>query len=125
MIKIHAPRLLICNLKHKLIISKRRVSTSVPLHLIEKSTTLSLSNPCLLFSLGHFEFKTLLMLSSAFILRPNLRDQAIQSAVRASQYKQFFFLGPRKFCILRIFKPKFKLLGSYEFRQSLLSRSFC
>ncbi len=53
MIKMHAPRLLICNLKYKLIISKQRVSISVPLQLTEKSTTLSLSNPCLLYSLGH------------------------------------------------------------------------
>jgi hypothetical protein len=29
MIKIHAPQLLICNLKHKLIIYKQRVSISV------------------------------------------------------------------------------------------------
>jgi hypothetical protein len=123
MIKIHAPRLLICNLKHKLAISKQRVSISVPLQLTEKSTTLSLSNPCSLFSLGHFEFKTLLTLSSALSKRPNLRDQAIQSAVRASRYKQVF-LGPRNFRILQIFKPKFKWLGSYEFHQSLLSRSF-
>jgi hypothetical protein len=41
-------------LKHKLIISKQRVSSSVPLQFLEKSTTLSLSNPCLLYSLGQF-----------------------------------------------------------------------
>jgi|LakMenEpi13Jul12_1017406.scaffolds.fasta_scaffold00103_1 hypothetical protein len=40
MIKIHAPRLLICNLKLKLIISKQRVSSSVPLQLIEKAPLL-------------------------------------------------------------------------------------
>ena len=40
MIKIHAPRLLICNLKLKLIISKQRVFTSVPLQLIEKAPLL-------------------------------------------------------------------------------------
>ncbi len=48
MIKIHAPRLLICNLIHKLIISKQRVSLSVPLLIHRKSTTLSFSNPCLI-----------------------------------------------------------------------------
>ena len=40
MIKIHTPRLLFCNLKLKLIISKQRVSTSVPLQLIEKAPLL-------------------------------------------------------------------------------------
>ncbi len=40
MIKIHAPRLLICDLKLKLIISKQRVSSSVPLQLIEKAPLL-------------------------------------------------------------------------------------
>jgi hypothetical protein len=35
------------------------------------------------------------------------------------------FLGPRNFCILQIFKPPFEQLGSYEFRQSLLSRNSC
>jgi hypothetical protein len=36
-----------------------------------------------------------------------------------------FFGGPRIFCILRIFKPPFKRLGSHEFRKSLLSRNYC
>jgi hypothetical protein len=40
MIKIHAPWLLICNLKHKLIISKQRVSSSVPLLLTGKAPLL-------------------------------------------------------------------------------------
>jgi hypothetical protein len=40
MIKIHAPWLLICNLKLKLIISKQRVSSSVPLQHIEKTPLL-------------------------------------------------------------------------------------
>ncbi len=41
-----------------------------------------------------------------------------------NRHKQIF-LGPRNFCILQIFKPPFQRLGSYEFRQSLLSRNFC
>ncbi len=36
-----------------------------------------------------------------------------------------FFLGPRNFRLLQIFKPPFKWLGSYKFLQSLLSRNSC
>jgi hypothetical protein len=48
------------------------------------STTLSFSIPCYALCLVHFEFKTLLTLSSAFSERPkNFLYQTIQSVVRA------------------------------------------
>ncbi len=42
-----------------------------------------------------------------------------------SRHKQVFFLGQRIFCILQIYKPSFKRLGSYEFCRILLSRNSC
>jgi hypothetical protein len=51
--------------------------------------------------------------------------QTIQRVVHAELAQASFVLEPRNFCILQIFKPSFKRLGSYEVRQSLLSRNSC
>ncbi len=90
------------------------------------STTLSFCSPCYTLCLGHFEFKTLLTSSSAFSKRPKYfcTKPSNRSYVR-NRHKPAFFLGPRFFCILQIFKLPFKQLGSYKFHQSLLSRNSC
>jgi hypothetical protein len=89
------------------------------------STTLSIFSPCFALCLGHFEFKTLLTLSSAFSKRPKVSvpDHPIGRTCGIST--NMFFLGPRIFRILLIFKPPFQRLGSYEFCQSLLSKDSC
>ncbi len=90
------------------------------------STTLSFSSPCYALRLWHFEFKTLLMFSSAFSKRPKkfvVPDHPTGHTCRIGTSK--LILEPRKFCILRIFKPPFKRMGSYKFCQSLFSRNSC
>ncbi len=65
------------------------------------------------------------MSSSAFIERPKIFCTRPSNWLYVQNWhKQVFFLGPRKFRILQIFKPPFIWLGSYE-RQSLLSRNSC
>ena len=108
MIKIHTPWLLICNLKLKLIISKQRVSISVPLQLIRKSTTLSLSNPCSLPAQDTLISKPY----SRRVVR-QARDRVFATGPSNWPYvrvgtSKFFLVEPRNFLILRVFKPKFQ-----------------
>jgi hypothetical protein len=110
----------------KLIISKQRVPSSMLPLLTEEAPLLVLFSPCYALCLGHFEFKTLLTLSSAFSERPIFfcTRPSNRSYVQ-NRHKRVFFLRPRNFCILQNYKPPFEGLGSYEFRQSLLSRNSC
>ncbi len=71
---------------------------------------------------GHFEFKTLILLSSVFC-KSLFLYQAIQLAVHAESVK------PRvkkwDFCSLQGFQASCKQFGLYEFRQDLPSRDSC
>jgi hypothetical protein len=123
MTKKHAPRYFICSLNFK----SHKFQTESPFKRAAStyrgSTTLSFCSPCYALHLGHFEFKTLLMLSSAFSKRPkNFCTRPSNRLYVWNQLKRVF-LVPRNSCILRIFKPPFKHLGSYKFCQSLLSRN--
>ncbi len=79
----------------KLIISKQRVPSSVPLLLTEEAPLLVFC-PCYALCLGHLEFKTLLTLSSAFSKRPKFLYQTIQLVVCAKSAQARFF-GTKKF----------------------------
>ncbi len=71
--------------------------------------------------LGHFEFKTLLSLSSAFCESHFFLYQAIQPVLRAELDWRL------EFCFLQsfFFRPPRKRHGFYEFRRDLLSRDLC
>jgi hypothetical protein len=125
MTKKHAPQYFICNLNFK----SHNFQTESPFKHVpptyRESTNFSFFSPCYAPHLGHFEFKNLLTLSSAFSKRAkfSVPDHPIGRACGIGTSE--LFLGPIFFCILRIFKPPFKRLGSYKFRQSLLSRNSC
>jgi hypothetical protein len=82
--------------KTKLIISKQRVPSSVLLLLREEALLLVFS-PCYALCLGHFEFKTLLTLSSAFSKKPSFSvpDHPIGRTCGIGTSKLFF--GTKKF----------------------------
>ncbi len=62
------------------------------------STTLSFLSSSYAQHLGHFEFKTLLMSSSAFSERPNFfLYQTIQLVIRVESAQASFFSGTKKF----------------------------
>jgi hypothetical protein len=65
----------------------------VPLLLTEEALLSVI--PCYALCLGHFEFKTLLTLSSAFSERPKLLYQTFRAVVRAES-AQAVFWGTKK-----------------------------
>ncbi len=108
-----------------LIISKQRVTSSVLPLLTEEAPLLGFESSSYAKRLGHFEFKTLLTSSSAFCKRPKFSVPDHPIGCTCGIGTSIFFLGPRNLCILQIFKPPSKRLGSYKFHRSLLSRNSC
>ena len=108
-----------------IIFIQERLLSGLPV-LCTGSTTLLFKTPSQAKCSGHFEFQTVLLLSSAFSKRLNFSvpDQPTHHACKIGTSK-FFLLEPRNFQFLQIFKPPSKQLGSYKFHQSLLSRNPC
>jgi hypothetical protein len=125
MTKKHALGYFICNLNFK----SHDFQTESPFKHVAPtyrgSTTLSFFSPCYALCLGHFEFKTLLTLSSVFSKRSKIFFTRPSNWSYMRNLHKQVFLGPRIFCILQFFKPPFERLGSYKFLQSLLSRNSC
>ncbi len=125
MTKKHAPQYFICNLNFK----SHNFQTESPFKHVAPtyrgSPSLSFFSPWDALCLGHFEFKILLMLSSALSKRPKCFCTRPSNWLYMWDWHKQVFLGPRFFCILWISKPPFKRLGSYKFCQSLLSRNPC
>jgi hypothetical protein len=97
MTKKHALRCFICSLNFK----SHNFQTESPFKRVAPTyrggTTLSFFSPCYALCLGHFEFKTLLMLSSAFSKRPKLFCTRPSNWLYVrNQHKQVFF-GTKNF----------------------------
>jgi hypothetical protein len=125
MTKKHAPQYFICNFNFKSHNFKIESPFKRVAPTYRGSTSLSFLSPCYTLCLGHFEFKTLLTSSSAFSEKPKKFCTRPSNWSYVQNRHKEVFLGPRNFCILQIFKPPFKPLGSYKFRQSHLTRNSC
>jgi hypothetical protein len=90
------------------------------------NTTLCFLSTYLAESLGHFEFNTLSMSSSAFCEGQNFPVQGHPTGRMCRiGTREVFFETKKLDTAIFFFKPLFKQLGSYGFHQSLCSRGSC
>ncbi len=87
------------------------------------STTLLFKTPSQAKCSGHFEFQTVLLLSSAFCKVEIFLYQAIQPAVRAESVKAR--VKTKNFCSLQSFQSPRKWFCSYEFCWDLPTKDLC